>query len=214
MRIDVWSDIRCPFCYVGKHNLEEAISRFEEKGNVEVIWHSFQLDPNLKTQPQKDMLDFFSELKGVPRDQAELMLGGAKQMGAAMGLDFNIENAIVANSFLAHQLLQFAKTKGRGNQVKEALLRAHFTDAKNIDDITVLIDLAEDSGLEREETDKILRDKTFAPQVLEDQKIAQKIGVRGVPFFVFNKKHSVSGAQPPEKFLEVLEMSWKENITS
>ncbi len=210
MKVDIWSDVRCPFCYIGKRNFEEALSQFENPEDVEVIWHSFQLDPDLKTQPEKDMLDFFSELKGIPRDQAELMLSGAKQMGTAMGLDFNIENSVVANSFRAHQLLQFANSKGLGNEMKEILFKAHFTDAQNIDDRETLIDLGVKAGLNREETEKLFSGEDFKNKVKEDEDAAKKLGIQGVPFFVFNRKYAVSGAQPAEKFLEVLQKSWEE----
>lgn len=214
MKVDIWSDVRCPFCYIGKRNFEEALSKFENPEDVEVIWHSFQLDPDLKTQPEKDMLDFFSELKGISRDQAELMLAGAKQMGTAMGLDFNIENSIVANSFRAHQLLQFAKSKGLGNEMKEILFIAHFTDAQNIDDRETLVDLAVKAGLNREETEKLFSGEEFKDKVKEDEDAAKKLGIQGVPFFVFNRKYAISGAQPAKTFLDVLQKSWEEASVS
>lgn len=211
MKVDIWSDIRCPFCYIGKRKFENALESFDNKEKVEVNWHSFQLDPGLETQPETDMLDYFSEIKGLPREQAEQMLEGARQMGIENGLEFNIENSVVANSFKAHQLLQFAKAQGKANEIKEALFEAQFRDAKNIDDHETLLQLAVSNGLDREGTISVLKSEEFADKVKQDEMAAQQIGVRGVPFFVFNKKYAVSGAQAEETFLEVLEKVWEEN---
>lgn len=210
MKVDIWSDIRCPFCYIGKRKFENALENFENSDSVEVTWHSFQLDPSLETQPETDMLDYFCKIKGLPREQAEQMLLGARQMGIENGLEFNIENSVVANSYKAHQLLQFAKTQGKANEVKEALFEAQFRDAKNIDDLETLLQLADGAGLDREETKTILNSGKFAEKVKQDEMAAQQIGVKGVPFFVFDKKYGVSGAQAEETFLEVLEKVWEE----
>lgn len=204
MKVDIWSDIRCPFCYIGKHKFENALENFENRENVEVTWHSFQLDPNLKTQPETDTIDFFCQLKGLSRDQALQMLGGAKQMGMENGLELNLENSIVANSFKAHRLLQFAKSQGKANEVKEKLFEAHFSQAKNIDDNEALVEVAVSAGLDGEQTEEILRSDKYADEVKQDEQAARNIGVQGVPFFVFNNKYGVSGAQPEETFLEIL----------
>lgn len=212
MKVDIWSDIRCPFCYIGKRKFENALDKFKNKESVEVTWHSFQLDPSLETQPETDTIDYFCEIKGLPREQAEQMLIGAKQMGEENGLELNLENSVVANSYKAHQLLQFAKTRGKANEVKEALFEAHFKDAKNIDDIETLLQLAGSAGLDREETRTVLETEKFAGEVKQDEMAAQQIGVRGVPFFVFNSKYGVSGAQPEETFREILEKVWEETV--
>lgn len=212
MKVDIWSDIRCPFCYIGKRNFEKALSKFENNEDVEVIWHSFQLDPNLRTQPETDIIQYFMKHKGVSEEQAKQMLEGAKHMGYSAGLELNLEKSIVANSLRAHQLLQFAKSKGLGNEIKEALFKAHFTDARNIDDTETLIDIAEEVGLKRKETETLFSGDDFKIKVKEDEDAAKKLRIQGVPFFVFNRKYAVSGAQPAETFLEVLQKSWEEAI--
>lgn len=211
MRVDIWSDIRCPFCYIGKRKFENALEKFEGKENVKVTWHSFQLDPTLKTQPDTSTIDYFTEAKGVSKEQALQMFRGAREMAAGIGLELDSESSVVANSFLAHQLLQFAKTKGLDNDVKELLFEAQFAESKNIDDKETLLDIAVAAGLDREETETVLSSGKFADAVKKDEMIAQQIGVQGVPFFVFEKKYAVSGAQAEETFLEVLEKIKKES---
>ncbi len=205
MKVDIWSDIRCPFCYIGKRKFEHALEQFTNKDKVEVTWHSFQLDPNLKTQPEVDLIDHFTKAKGISREQALQMFSRAKEMAVDTGLEFDMDSLIVANSFQSHQLLQFAKTKGLGDEIKEVLFEAHFRDAKNIDDRISLLELAESVGLDRTETEEALTSQKFAVQVKQDEQAAKTIGVTGVPFFVFDNKYAVSGAQAPETFLEVLE---------
>lgn len=213
MRVDIWSDIRCPFCYIGKHKFEDALEKFEHKDDVQVVWHSFQLDSNLKTQPETDTIEYFTKAKGISREQALQMFGGAQKMAEEAGLVLDLENSVVANSFKSHQLLQYAKTKGLGDEIKEALFEAHFTKAQNIDDDDTLLEIAASAGLDKEETEKILSTEQFAHQVNQDEMAARQLGVQGVPFFVFNNKYGVSGAQSPEKFLEVLEKSWEGSST-
>lgn len=214
MKVDIWSDIRCPFCYIGKRKFEQALEQFDNKGDVEVIWHSFQLDPNLETQPEVDLIDYFTKTKGISREQAVQMFSRAKEMAAESGLEFNMDSMIVANSYNSHQLLQFAKSKGLGDEIKEALFEAQFTEGKNIDDRQTLLNIAAGIGLDKKETEEVLDSEKFAYQVKQDEMAAKTIGVQGVPFFVFNKKYAVSGAQAPETFLEVLEKSWEERTAS
>src|SRR5690606_29721069 len=119
MEINIWSDVRCPFCYIGKKKFETALEKFPQKGKVKVVWRSFQLDPNLKTDPESNTLEYFTKTKGVSEDQAKQMLGHATKMANEVGLEFNIEGSILANSLNAHRLIQFAKTKGLGNEIEE-----------------------------------------------------------------------------------------------
>ncbi|UJH91210.1 DsbA family oxidoreductase [Antarcticibacterium sp. 1MA-6-2] len=210
MKVDIWSDIRCPFCYIGKRKFENALENFPHKKDVEVIWHSFQLDPNLQTQPEKDTIDYFTEVKGVSREQALQMFNGAKKMAEESGIELKPETSVLANSEKSHQLLQFAKTKSLGNEMKEALFIAHFKEAKNIDDIDTLVEIANVVGLDKAETKEVLTSGKFLQAVKQDELAAQKIGVRGVPFFVFSNKYGVSGAQAEETFLEILQKTWEE----
>lgn len=208
--VDIWSDVRCPFCYIGKHNFENGLKRFENKENVQVTWHSFELDPNLETQPQMSTVDYFVKTKGVTEEQARQMLNGAKEMAEKVGLKMDNENSILANSFKAHQLIQLAKTKGLANEVEEALFEAHFTEGKNIDDEETLLEIGTKAGLQEEDSRNALSSRQFADAVRQDQNQAQQIGIQGVPFFVFNNKYGVSGAQPADTFLDVLQKVEKE----
>lgn len=210
MKINIWSDIRCPFCYIGKKKFEAALEQFPYKDKVEVVWRSFELDPYLKTQTDKNIYEFFAELKGISVEKAKELNLSVKQAASLIGLDFNLDNMVVANSFKGHQLIQLAKTKNLGAEVEEALFKANFTDGKNIDDISVLVQIGTSIGIPEEEVAKAISSNVFRDDVRKDEMEANSIGVRGVPFFVFDDKYAVSGAQSPEVFLQALEKSWGE----
>jgi predicted DsbA family dithiol-disulfide isomerase len=177
---------------------------------VEVIWRSFQLDPKLQTQTDKNVYEHFAEHKGMSLKYAEQMHNRAAQIANEVGLKFNFDKAVVANSFNAHRLIQFAKTKGLGNEAEEQLFKAYFTDGKNIDDMPALIETGITTGLDEKELEEVLTSDAFAEEVHQDELTALRVGVRGVPFFVFNDKYAVSGAQPVDTFLRTLENSWKD----
>ena len=210
MNVNIWSDVRCPFCYIGKVKFEKALEKFPHKNDVEVIWKSFQLDPLLKTEKDINIYDYFSAIKGIPRNQAMEMFENVTQIAKEVGLDFNLDQSVLANSFNAHRLIQFAKTKGLGNKMEEELFRMHFIQGKNIDDLETLVASGTAIGLDETKTREVLLSKVYSEDVKEDELRAKAIGVRGVPFFVFNDKYAVSGAQSPEAFLQVLEQSWEE----
>ena len=211
MTVDIWSDVRCPFCFIGKHRFEKALEKFPHKDEVAVNWHSFQLDPNLKTQPELSTLDYFVQVKNVSEEQAKQMFHNMRQMGAETGLDIDSNSTVLANSFKAHLLIQLAKEKGLANELEEELFKAHFEESKNIDDIPTLLEIAVSSGLTKDDAERALESDEYASAVKQDEVQAQQIGVQGVPFFVFNNKYGVSGAQAPETFIEVLEKVWQEN---
>lgn len=217
MKVNIWSDIRCPFCYIGKHKFEAALEKFPHKDEVEVIWRSFELDPNLKTKPDINIYDFFADLKGVTREHAEHMNNQVSQSAREVGLEFNFDKVIVANSFNAHRIIQLAKTKGLGAEAEEQFFKAQFADGRNIDDQETLIQIGISLGLNEKEVREVLASDAYAENVQEDISNAQSIGVRGVPFFVFNDQYAVSGAQSPAVFLQTLEKAWgefkKENKT-
>lgn len=203
--IDIWSDVRCPFCYIGKKNLENALEKYGKKQQVKVEWHSFQLDPSLETRTDISTIEYFKQTKNVSEEQARQMLQGAKEMGESVGVEMDLENSVLANSFRAHQVIQLAKDKGLGDEIEEALFKAHFLEKKNIDDVAHLVEVAESIGLQGTEVREALQEEKYAYAVKQDEMQAQNIGVRGVPFFVFNNKYAVSGAQPADTFVEVLQ---------
>lgn len=212
MKVDIWSDVRCPFCYIGKHKFEKALESFANVDQVDVEWHSFELDPYLTTDVSVGTHEHLAANKGISIQQAKQMADYASGAAAAVGLQFDFEHAVVANSFQAHRLIQFAKTKGLGSEAEELLFKAHFTEGKNIDDQETLLEIGITLGLEREEVKKAFSSDAFAAMVREDEVRAANLGINGVPFFVFNDKYAVSGAQQPEVFLGALEQSWDEWI--
>ena len=210
MKVNIWSDIRCPFCYVGKKKFEKALAQFPHAEEIEVTWHSFQLDPNLVTQPDTNPYDYFSKAKGIPVIQAKAMHEHAKKAGKEVEIDFNFDESKVANSFRGHLLIQLAKKKNLADAMEEALFEAQFITGKNIDDEAVLLETGKSVGLTEEEVKNVLVSDEMAHAVAQDGLMARQLGINAVPFFVFNDKYGVSGAQQPEHFLEVLNTSFEE----
>ncbi|CAN5831541.1 DsbA family oxidoreductase [soil metagenome] len=210
MKVEIWSDVMCPFCYIGKRKFEKALAEFEGKQQVVIEWKSFQLNPAQKTDPDKNINQYLSEAKGWSLEQAKEMNDRVTGMAKEVGLNYNFDKAIVANSFDAHRLIQFAKRKELGDQMEEALFKAYFIDGKNTADHATLISLAGEAGLDETETKAILESGIFADEVEADIEMAAQIGVRGVPFFVFDRKYAVSGAQPAEVFLDTMRKALQE----
>ncbi len=210
MKVDIWSDVRCPFCYIGKRKFEAALSRFPQKDKVSVVWHSFELDPAMETDTAVDAYTYLAERKGQSRDWSVQMHGQVAQTAKAVGLDYNFDKAVVANSFHAHRLIQLAKTKGLGDAAEEALFKAYFTGGKNIDDKEVLVEIGTGIGLPVQEITGMLASDAYTKEVREDEAMADNIGITGVPFFVLNNKYGISGAQDPGTFLSGLQQAWAE----
>lgn len=212
IQVEIWSDIMCPFCYIGKRYLEQAISTFEHKNRIEIIWKSFQLNPDLPMHitDKKTVYDYLVETKGITYQQSVEMNNRVVEMAQRVGLTYNLDRAIVANSFNAHRILQFAKTKKLGDVAEERLFFAYFTEGKDTSDPKVLEEIGRDIGLSSAEVQEALSDKTYADAVNQDIYEARQIGVSGVPFFVFDRKYAVSGAQPPEIFSQVLDKTFTE----
>ena len=220
MKVEVWSDIMCPFCYIGKRNYEAALGRFEGKENIEIEWHSFQLDPTIpKNIPVKEnVYQYLADKKGISYEQSAKMHERVIQMAKDAGLDYRFDKAIVANSFDAHRLIQLAKTKGLDDAAEERLFRAYFTEGKDFGDHDTLVSIGKEIGLSEDEIRSALVSEDYAERVEQDIQEASEIGVQGVPFFVFDRRYAVSGAQPPEYFLQALGQSFgewkKENLLS
>jgi predicted DsbA family dithiol-disulfide isomerase len=212
MKVEVWSDIMCPFCYIGKRNYESALNKFEGRDHIEIEWRSFQLDPTIpKHIPAKEnVYQYLADKKGISYEQSAKMHERVIQMAKDAGLDYRFDKAIVANSFDAHRLIQLAKTKGLGDGAEERLFRAYFTEGKDFGDHETLISIGKEIGLPEEEIKSALVSEIYAEKVEQDIQEATEIGVQGVPFFVFDRKYAVSGAQPPEHFLQALNQSFGE----
>lgn len=211
MKVQIWSDIMCPFCYIGKKNFEAALEKLPFKDEVEVEWKSYQLDPELnETSGSKTINEYLAERKGMPIAQIEQMQMRIKYMGKQVGIGFNIENAVVANTFPAHKLLHFAAKSNKANEAEELLFHAYFIDGKNVADHEVLVNIAEELGLDTDQAQYVLNSDSFDYEVKQDILEARNIGVTGVPFFVLNDKYALSGAQPVDLFVEALTQTYNE----
>jgi predicted DsbA family dithiol-disulfide isomerase len=210
MKVEIWSDVVCPFCYIGKRKFEKALEGFEAKDKVEIEWRSFQLDPDNEYVPGQSVHEYLGKRKGASATEGKRMNDAMAAMAKEVGLEYNFDKAIINNTFNAHRLLHFAKEKGLQTEMKERLFRAYYTEGKNIGDIDTLAQLGEEVGLQAEAIKAVLQSDKYAQDVLQDQYKAQQLGIHGVPFYVFNNKYGVSGAQPSEIFAQVLEKVWEE----
>jgi protein disulfide-isomerase len=205
MKIEIWSDIMCPFCYIGKRHLETALSQFPDQ-HFEIEWKSFQLDPTIVPQPGKNVYEYLAERKGMSVEESKQMHAGVVARAAEVGLDYHFDKAVISNSFDAHRLIQLAKTKGLGDAIEETFFKAYFTEGRDLNDKDTLMELCVGIGLNALDVKEVLEDKNqFANAVRSDISEAQQIGVRGVPFFVFDRKYAISGAQPIEHFEQTIQ---------
>jgi predicted DsbA family dithiol-disulfide isomerase len=212
MKIEIWSDVMCPFCWLGKHKFEAALTQFADKEHIEVEWKSFMLNPELVTDPTISIHQYLSDIKGFPIEQARQMNNRFMESGKTYGLEYNFDKIVVANSFKAHNLIHFAKQPGKQNEMEERLFKAYFSEGKNIDDIPTLLQLATETGINTDGLASILENKSYAEQVETDITEARQLGIRGVPYFVIDRKYGVSGAQETPVFLESLKKSFAEWI--
>lgn len=213
MKIEIWSDVMCPFCYIGKHNFEQALEKLPFRNEIEVEWKSFQLDPTLDAAQPQNTVQYFKEKKGFPEAQASQMISQVAQSGKAAGIDFNFEKALIINTFTAHKLLHLAKKYGKSDEMEEALFKAHFTDGKNVGDIEELVSLAGNAGIDKDEAREVLTSDQFDHDINQDIQEARNNGISSVPFFVLNGKYAVSGAQPSEVFADALQQTYKETVS-
>ncbi len=210
MKVQIWSDVVCPYCYIGKREFEKALSQFPHKDEVEVEWKSFELDREAPVRSPDDMFDHLAKKYGKTRDEAKAMVAGTVERARSVGLEYAMEKAVLGSSFDAHRLIQYAKTKGKGDAAEERLFQAFFMRGEHIGDHEVLKQIASEIGLDAKEVGTMLASDAFTEAVHADEYEAQQIGVRGVPFFVLDNKYAVSGAQSSEHFLGALEQAWKE----
>lgn len=204
MKIEIWSDIMCPFCYIGKRQLETALAEFPN-GEFEIEWKSFQLDPTITPQSGKDVYTFLAERKGISLDQSIEMHKGVVERAKSVGLDYHFDKAIISNSLTAHRIIHLAKAKKLGDEMEEIFFKAYFTDGKDLNDAQTLIELGSKAGLDSKEVQEVVENENlYLIDVKSDIREAQEIGVQGVPFFVFDRKYAVSGAQPVEAFVNTI----------
>jgi predicted DsbA family dithiol-disulfide isomerase len=212
VKVEIWSDVVCPWCYIGKRRFEQALTRFAHRDEVEVVWRSFELDPGARSQDAPggpDYADRLARKYGTTRAGAQQMLDSMTAAAAAEGLEFHFERAVAANTFEAHQVIHLAEARGVQDAVKERLLRAYFTEGEPVGDRETLVRLAAEAGLEADEVAKALEEQEYASAVRADDEESGGLGISGVPFFVIDRRYGVSGAQPPEQIVAALDRAWE-----
>jgi len=207
LQVEIWSDVVCPFCYMGKRRLEGALAQMTDPGGVEITWRSFQLQPEARTDPTRSAVERLAAQKGWTMDFTRAAMADVATRARPLGLELQLEKAVVANTFDAHRLAHFAASLGEGDAMQERLFRAYFVDGLNVGDEATLIALATDVGLRPDEARRVLADGGYALEVRRDIVEAARLGIQGVPFFVFNRRYAVSGAQDTAVFLAALQRS-------
>lgn len=209
MKIEIWSDVMCPFCYIGKKNFETALAQIPYNDKIQVFWKSYQLDADLSKTEPTEAKDYF-EKRGYSLEQVEASKSRLNELGEAYGISFN-EGNIMINTGDAHRLIQFAQTKGLASEAEEALFKAYFTENKNVADYETLAEIGSEIGLNKTETLEMLNSDAFVFEVASDVLDARNIGVTGVPFFVIDRKYALSGAQPVEYFVSALTQAYEKD---
>jgi predicted DsbA family dithiol-disulfide isomerase len=208
VKVEIWSDVVCPWCYLGKRRFESALADFEHRDEVEVSWHSFELDPSAPREREVDLATHLAQKYGMTREEAVARQQQLVDLGADDGISYRFDIARSGNTFDAHRLLHLAAAHGRQGELKERLLRAYHTEGEPIGDAATLKRLAVEVGLPAEEVDAVLSSERYADEVREDERLATSFGAGGVPFFVIDRAIGLSGAQPREVFAELLERGW------
>ena len=208
MRVEIWSDVICPWCYIGKRQFEQALEGFEHRDEVEVVYRAFQLDPSFPEGETEDVADMLSGKYGMPREQAVEMNRQMEQRAAGVGLEYHLEGGRVGNTADAHRLVHLAAEHGVAGDVVEALYKAHFTDRRSVFERDSLVRVAEEAGLDAGAAREVLASGKFGAEVDADQREARELGANGVPFFVIDRRYGISGAQPPEVFAQAFDRAW------
>ncbi len=210
MRIDVWSDLVCPFCHLGRRHLELALAEFPHRDDVGVVWHSFELDRSAPAVADGPVVEAVAAKYGVPVDGMRAQHEQMAAAAAAVGLDFQWERLVGSNSYAAHRLLHYARSVGREREAMERVMRAWYSEGAAIGDPAVLQRLAVEAGLDPEEVADVLASDDFGIDVRTDEALARQIGVASVPTFVFDQKYAVTGAQPVPVLLQALTQAWND----
>lgn len=210
MKIEIWSDVACPFCYIGRAHLMQALEKFENAEAVEIEWKSYILDPTLPASTDRDLYSSLAERKAMPLEQVMQMTAGVTAMAAKAGLSVNFDNVQPVTTLEAHKMLQLAKAKGLGDGVKHRMFEAYFNEGANPADPETLVRLGTDAGLKADDIRSALTDPAFAEAVGRDVARARSMGISGVPYFLIDGKYALSGAQPAAVMLRALEQAYGE----
>ena len=210
MKLEIWSDIVCPWCYIGKRRFEAALEQFAHRDEVEVVWRSFELDPNAPRRRELEYTAYLAQKYGTSLEQAEASQKRLTGQAAAERLEFNLGATKGGNSLDAHRLLHLAAASGLQDALKEQLLHAYFTEGEAIGEPDVLARLAVEAGLDRDEVADLLAGDRYSEDVRADEQRARLLGINGVPFFAIDERYGISGAQPSELILSALDQAWAE----
>jgi predicted DsbA family dithiol-disulfide isomerase len=208
MQVEIWSDVVCPWCYIGKRRFEKALQQFEHADEVQITWRSFELDPSAPRQREGTSAQHLAKKYGLSSAEVQAMQARVTGVAAQEGLTYRLEKTVGGNTFDAHRLLHFAASRGKQGELKEDLMRAYFTEGLAIGDRGVLADLAVRVGLDRAEAAGVLAGEDFADEVRSDERDAQRLGLSGVPAFVIDRRIGVVGAEAPETLLNALRQAW------
>lgn len=211
MKVEIWSDYACPFCYIGKRRFEKALEQFPHKDEVKVVFRSFELDPSSPKEIRTSMQEILAAKYGMSLDEAKAANDRVAGQALEEGLLYRFDTMIPTNTFDAHRLTHYAAKHGKMAEMSERLFKAYFTDSLHIGDVDTLIFLAQGIGLDGKETADILASDAFTDDVRSDERLAGEIGIRGVPFFVLDEKYAISGAQPLEAFQKALQQVWEKH---
>lgn len=211
MKVEIWSDVACPWCYIGKRRFEKALERFDHRADVQVEFRSFELNPNANAQEQGNLEEALARKYRVSLEQAHAMNGRVVDAAAGEGLQYRLDIARRGNTFDAHRLIHLAAAEGLQGAMKERLLAAYFLEGRPIGDRDTLVELAAEVGIDRDRARAALDFGEFADEVRADEREATELGITGVPFFVINRRYGVSGAQPPELLLKALKVGWEDH---
>ena len=202
IKVDIWSDVQCPWCYIGKRKFEAGVELFD--GTVEVEYHSFELSPDTPVDFVGNAVDYLSERKGMPIDDVKKMLANVTEIAASVGLDYDYDAVHQTNTVISHELLHYAKARNRQLDMMERLLKAYFIDGRHVGRIEDLADLAAEIGLDRSDVVRSLTSHEHLPAVKADVEQAGAYGIQGVPFFVIDGRYGISGAQDATTFADAL----------
>ena len=212
MKVEIWSDIICPWCYIGKRRFEQALAQFGQRENVHIIWRSFELDPKSPPQYPDTLEEMLARKYGVSPQQAAAMNANVTRLAKEVGLEYRLANARPGSTFDAHRLLRFAASRQLGDRATERIMHAYFSESLPVGDRAELARLAPEFGINENEALAMLESDAYTEAVRADESRAANFGITGVPFFVFNEKSGVSGAQPVEVFAEALQQAWASKI--
>ncbi|MGW8888955.1 DsbA family oxidoreductase [Streptomyces sp. NPDC055749] len=211
MRVEIWSDIACPWCYIGKARFEKGLAGFAHRDEVEVVHRSFELDPGRAKGDTAQVIDMLAQKYGRTREEAKAMEANVAANAQSEGLGYRTEGRDHGSTFDIHRLLHLAKARGRQDELLNLAYRANFAEERSVFDSDVLVDLAVEAGLGEDEVRAVLADpRAYADEVRADEREASELGANGVPFFVLDRRYGISGGQPSEVFLQALEQAWKD----